>query len=141
VRQAVAKGVHKAMSKPEQDLEGLRQILLQVRDWGNGLAKQQFDDDPLPGMSPEKAEKAIMRLVQAEVAAARKDEHAQIIELGKRYGFERMATVVEYQDGTSADIPYRHIWNDCYNKFLVTSNARLAELHPPQQPPTEGGSE
>jgi hypothetical protein len=44
-------GELKPTPEPDQTLE-LREILLGVRDWGEGLAHQADDGDPLPGISP-----------------------------------------------------------------------------------------
>jgi hypothetical protein len=67
------------------------------------------------------------RRLEALIAAARIEELENLRTINK-FGFERLDTVVEYQDGTSADIPYRHHWNDCYDKFLVTVDDRIALL-------------
>ena len=48
----------------------LRSILLAVRDYGTSLATQEFDDDLLQGISPQRAEQAITRLIAEEVRKA-----------------------------------------------------------------------
>ena len=60
-------------------------------------------------------------LIEAEVV-----KELEQLKQDNRYGFERLALVVEYQDGTNSGvIPYREHWNACYDKFELTINERI----------------
>jgi hypothetical protein len=91
-------------AKPEQDLEGLRDDL-RNHIW------HIYPNDPNK-TNQEQILDAVVRLVQAEVAAARRDEL-------RKYDMQH----------TGGQRSHKEYVND-----------RMAELTPPQQPPTEGGS-
>lgn len=86
-------------------------------------------------VKPDEALRLLSQQHEREIAEAKSQAIDDFTEYAKRYGFERLDLVVEYQDGTNSGvIPFREHWNRAYDKFLVAAKS-YRELQ--QQPKGE----
>lgn len=88
---------------PNQSSEDkIEVIVLKVRDWGRALAKQEFDDDPLPGLSPKEATQQLNLLLQEAFLEGQKtgknNYHLGYLSKDDRYAIEREITAARVDE-------------------------------------------